>query len=272
MAPVRAALLSFVVPGFGQWAVGRWLRGLLFVLPHLGLVALVGLAVAVPRAELLGALVRSETIVALLVLDALLFFQRLVAVVDAYLAAGGRRSASSRIVRATSLTALTVLVAISGLVHGALGYLGLRAYGTLDAVFVGDAGWQVPEYPPSAPPSSSPSPSPSPSPRPSAGPSPLALRFPRADRLPRSHPLRLRPRRRRVPFPAGPPTAVSTSSSSAPTPDRTAGACERTPSSSCPSTSPPATPPSSASLGISSACPSRRRVPLPSRTAASRAS
>ena len=38
MTPIRAALLSFLLPGLGQWAAGRWLRGLLFVAPLLGLV------------------------------------------------------------------------------------------------------------------------------------------------------------------------------------------------------------------------------------------
>jgi LCP family protein required for cell wall assembly len=176
MTPIRAALLSFLLPGLGQWAAGRWLRGLLFVAPLLGLVVLVGLGAAAPRTLLLGVIVRPEVLVALLVLDGLLFLQRVVAVVDAYrVAAAGRgcrsRARLPRLARLGSAAGLAVLVGASGVVHGGLGYLGARAYGTLDAVFVGDAGWAIPDFAASSPSPSPSAPSPSPEPSPIVSPS-----------------------------------------------------------------------------------------------------
>lgn len=191
MTPLRAALLSLVVPGLGQWALGRWLRGLLFVAPLLGLPLLLGLAAAASTSELLAAAVRPEVLVGLLALDLLLFLHRSISVVDAYRLAGARRPPASGLARAVSVVGLVLLLTVGGFVHGGLGYLGVRAYGAVDAVFVGDAGWQVPDYapspsaetppPPTANPSpppspsfpSSPSPTPSPTPSPSPSPSPV---------------------------------------------------------------------------------------------------
>lgn len=191
MTPLRAALLSLVVPGLGQWALGRWLRGLLFVAPLLGLPLLLGLAAAASTSELLAAAVRPQVLVGLVALDLLLFLHRSISVVDAYRLAGARRPPAWGLTRAISVVGLVLLLTVGGFVHGGLGYLGVRAYGTVDAVFVGDAGWQVPDYapspsaetppPPTANPSpppspsfpSSPSPTPSPTPSPSPSPSPV---------------------------------------------------------------------------------------------------
>lgn len=173
MTPLRAALLSFVVPGLGQWALGRWLRGLLFITPLLGLPLLLGLAAAASTSELLAVIVRPEVLVGLLALDLLLLLHRSISVVDAYRLAGARRPPAPGLARVVSVAGLVLLLAVGGFVHGGLGYLGVRAYGTVDAVFVGDAGWQVPEYEPSPSPEPPPSPAPSPSPAASRTPGPV---------------------------------------------------------------------------------------------------
>lgn len=78
-----AALLSFLVPGFGQAYNGRWSLALVLVLPIL-LLVVIGAAVVAGGAAGLGHLLDLRILVALIVMDIALLGWRLVAIAQAH--------------------------------------------------------------------------------------------------------------------------------------------------------------------------------------------
>jgi polyisoprenyl-teichoic acid--peptidoglycan teichoic acid transferase len=175
-SPSSAAVLSFVLPGLGQLALGRVRRGLLIVIPAVAVcAAAVAIAAAGPRA-LLETLVRRDVLVGLLVLNFVLAAYHLAAIADAFevarrLRARGRRRGGVR--RASSVVVALLLTGTLAL-HGVVEAIGLQAYSTLEAVFVpsGPAGeWSIPaaSFAPSPSPTATPA---TPTMRPSATPTP----------------------------------------------------------------------------------------------------
>jgi len=124
--PLTAGFLSMLLPGAGQLYLGLRRRGALL----LGLAALAGvllLAVAAARPdEVVGSLDR-RVLAWFLVADAALLALRIFAVVDAWQAGTARRT--------TLLAGLAALVALTAAPHVAAGWVAVRGYGVLDAVF-----------------------------------------------------------------------------------------------------------------------------------------
>jgi LCP family protein required for cell wall assembly len=123
--PLTAGFLSMLLPGAGQLYLGSRRRGALL----LGAAALVAAALVAAAAnrrhELVGSLDR-RVLVWFLVLDGALLAFRLFAVVDAWRTGAARR---------TLLAGLAVLAALTAAPHVAAGYVAVRGYGVLDAVF-----------------------------------------------------------------------------------------------------------------------------------------
>jgi LCP family protein required for cell wall assembly len=123
--PLTAGFLSMLLPGAGQLYLGSRRRGALL----LGVAALtvaVLLWAAVGRQdELVGSLDR-RVLVWFLLLDGAVLAFRLFAVVDAWREGAARR---------TVIAGLAVLAALTAAPHVAAGYVAVRGYGVLDAVF-----------------------------------------------------------------------------------------------------------------------------------------
>jgi LCP family protein required for cell wall assembly len=176
-------MLSFLFPGLGQAALGR---------------ATVAVALGAPVALFTGAaiafltmgrasfvqLLRPEVLVELLVLNGVFLVLHLVAVTDAWASAWRRHPAESARARrsARARVVLAALVVATVAMHGAAGWVGIRAWQTLDRIFEPGGGWPIPEpsFPspsprPSRPPLGTPSPTPraTPAPTPSPTPSPV---------------------------------------------------------------------------------------------------
>ena len=154
MGRVRAApfasTLSFIFPGLGQAALGRYGRALLFALPvifTIGVVVTAAWSVVAEPDEALDALLRPETIALMVGIDSALFLWHLVSIADAErLARSIRPVRGVRHVLATTVLG-AVLVATVAL-HGTVGLVGAEAGDTLSAVFVGDgpdASFAIPE-------------------------------------------------------------------------------------------------------------------------------
>jgi LCP family protein required for cell wall assembly len=113
-------------------------------------------------------LVRPDVLAILLTVNGVAAVIHLSAVVDAW---RGAISAEPRLSRGAMLRArivVVLLVALTVAVHGAIGYVGIRGAGALDAIFGPGGSWVIPE--PSTNPSPSPSATPVPTPSPSARP------------------------------------------------------------------------------------------------------
>lgn len=117
-SPSLAAFLSFLWPGLGQWYAGRRRSALVFAVP----VALAFVAIAAQASggipELALELFTPSFALTALILVALLGLWRLIAIVDAVGATGGRRA-----VRAPAVGALVVvLLGTTVAVHAVMGY------------------------------------------------------------------------------------------------------------------------------------------------------
>lgn len=134
-SPGLAAVLSFVLPGLGQIAVGAIRRGILLGFP-LVLALLVGLVLVVGDRKALLGVIEPQVILALIALDILLGLIHLIAIGDAYRTARNRIARSAWSVRRPgSPRLLTVLLVVTFVIHGALGALGFQAYNAVNAVF-----------------------------------------------------------------------------------------------------------------------------------------
>jgi LCP family protein required for cell wall assembly len=123
--PFTAGFLSMLLPGAGQLYLGERRRGaVLLAIAALVGVGLIGVAES-RREELVGTL-DERVLVGFLLVDAALLGFRLFAVVDAWLAGTARR---------TLIAGLVVLAALTAAPHVAAGYVAVRGYGVLDAVF-----------------------------------------------------------------------------------------------------------------------------------------
>ena len=178
-SPSIAAVLSFVLPGLGQWSLGALRRGILFAIP-----AIIVFAAAVATAIADGGAVvetflRPEILVALFAANLLLCVYHATAIADAYRLGRRWRPLGRGARRVSALVAIAALAA-SLTMHGAIAAVTYQAYDALGSVFVpsepGD-GWSIPEPSfepeptPTTPPSPATTPSPSPSPAISVSPS-----------------------------------------------------------------------------------------------------
>ena len=133
----RAALLSALLPGLGQWWSGRRRRGLLWALPALtGLAVVLAVVISVQRdgaAGLLQILVQPRWLWLLVGANGLLAVERLASVADAWWPLRRSASGSGTVwgLRATSCIVALVLVAPHVIVH----VYANEALDLLDAVF-----------------------------------------------------------------------------------------------------------------------------------------
>lgn len=88
--PAVAAFLSAIIPGAGQWYVGRRLRAWLFVLPAIVFLGVLAFAYTRGPLRLLELLVQPRVLWALLVVNLALLAWRLIALFDAFRIANGR--------------------------------------------------------------------------------------------------------------------------------------------------------------------------------------
>ncbi len=133
-SPIVAAVLSAVLPGAGQWYTGRRLRSLFFLVPIL--LVIIGLAIGIASGSLglrslLGWVVQPTLLRMSLAANAALLVWRAVAVIDAYVVAGGRRPSLGF---AASLVAILVVVVAAPQVAAA-SYT-VRSITLLESVFV----------------------------------------------------------------------------------------------------------------------------------------
>ncbi|HEX6139297.1 MAG TPA: LCP family protein [Candidatus Limnocylindria bacterium] len=132
-----AAVLSFLLPGLGHGFLGATRRGLVLALPVLVLAGyVIGTVVVEGRFRALGLLLQPGVLIALLVLNLALLGWRIGAIVDAFLLARRRWPAARR--RGQRIVAGVVLGALLATtfgMHVGLGYLGLKTYDTVGAIF-----------------------------------------------------------------------------------------------------------------------------------------
>jgi polyisoprenyl-teichoic acid--peptidoglycan teichoic acid transferase len=169
--PLLAAMLSFVLPGLGQLAVGRPRRAALFLVPALAVLGLIVITVLAllggARADLLGLVLRREVLIAVIVLSLLLLLYHVAAIVDSWQIAGRRPRA--RRSSGSAVAMLALLIGAATIVHGTVAAVTFQAYGTLEAVFSGGGGSPVipaPNATPTPTPPPGPTPAPTPTPRP----------------------------------------------------------------------------------------------------------
>src|SRR5687768_17399512 len=91
-SPALAAALSFLFPGLGQVYAGAVRRGILLAIPFVIFVVGILLLLTGGSNRLINLFSRSETLVALLFVLAVLFFYHVSAVIDAYRLASVRRA------------------------------------------------------------------------------------------------------------------------------------------------------------------------------------
>ncbi len=132
---VIAALLSFLWPGLGQGWVGSRRRALMFAVP---MVLLLGAGVVVMivqgKARSLGLLLQPGILLPLIALNIAVLVYRLFAIVDAYRAAARRWPPIPYFRAALGLVLLGTLLGGTLLMHGWLGFVGIKAYDTVVAI------------------------------------------------------------------------------------------------------------------------------------------
>ncbi len=132
-----SAALSFVFPGLGQGMTGAVLRGALLAGPAVVLVIGGIWLLGQGRLRLAGLVLDPAVVGALLVLDAVLLFYRLAAIVDAYLVSRrlhpARSGARSR--RVVSVGILVTLLLATVSMHAAVGVMGYKVYVADSKVF-----------------------------------------------------------------------------------------------------------------------------------------
>jgi len=147
-SPGRSAVLSFVLPGLGQIALGSFRRGLLLAVPILVTLAIAAYFVLADRPDLISGLFDPTIILTLIILNVLLGLLHLVAVGDAYWLAR-RRLAQAAWTHPGSPRLLAGLLAATFLIHGAIGAAGVVAYDTLNTVFqLPPSGYTIPSFRP----------------------------------------------------------------------------------------------------------------------------
>jgi polyisoprenyl-teichoic acid--peptidoglycan teichoic acid transferase len=147
-SPGRAAVLSFILPGLGQLALGAVRSGLVLAIPIVVTVAVAAFFLIADRADLVSGLFDPSIILALVVLDGVLGLLHLLAVGDAYRLAR-RRLASGGWSIHGSPRLLVVLMAGTLLIHGTVGAAGLYAYDALTQVFQAPpTGYTIPTFQP----------------------------------------------------------------------------------------------------------------------------
>jgi LCP family protein required for cell wall assembly len=133
---VLAAALSFLWPGLGQGWAGGWRRAVLWAAPVLVLLA-VAIVIIALQGRLRTALmvVQPGMLIALLALNVGLLVYRLAAIVDAFRLAH-RRWGPLRPGSRSALAAmmLGVILGVTLLEHGLVGWVGFKAYDTVAAV------------------------------------------------------------------------------------------------------------------------------------------
>jgi LCP family protein required for cell wall assembly len=131
-----AALLSFVWPGLGQGWVGSRRRALLFAVPMMLFLA-AGLLVMIVegKARAFGLLLQPGVLLLLLAVNLAVLLLRLAAIVDAYRVAARRWPPITDHGRAAmGLVFLGLVLGITLLMHGWLGFVGYKAYDTVAAI------------------------------------------------------------------------------------------------------------------------------------------
>ena len=133
---VIAAVLSFLWPGLGQAWVGARRRALIFAAPMMLLLVGVLVVLAVQgRVRTVLILLPPGVLLVLMALNVLLLGYRVVAIVDAFRLANRRWPVS---VRGEAALAAVLLGAVLGgtlLMHGYVGYIGLKTYDTVTSIF-----------------------------------------------------------------------------------------------------------------------------------------
>jgi LCP family protein required for cell wall assembly len=134
-SPAVAAFLSFVLPGLGQIAVGAIRRGLILGVPLVAVIVLGIVLFLFDKSGLVGAIVRPEVVLGLVILDLLLGLIHFIAIGDAYRLARRRVSRSAWQVRAGAPSLLAFLLVLTIAVHGGLGAIGFQAYNTMETIY-----------------------------------------------------------------------------------------------------------------------------------------
>ena len=154
-----AAILSLIVPGLGQAWLGAARRGLFIVAPIvIGLAALLGYLAGGDRRQLLDTFLRPGVILVLLIAIIGLGIYHVLAIQDAYrlgLRQGdartlwtdgaGRPAASRGRVRALLSPLLVAALAAAIAIYGTLTFVGVKAFGAAQNIFVKpDTGFVIP--------------------------------------------------------------------------------------------------------------------------------
>ena len=137
--PWLAALLSFLVPGLGQAYLGRWLLGVILIVPF-ALIVVGAVAIWLGGQETLRRQVFSSPfLIGLFVLNATLFLWRAFAIAHAGLS--DDQAATPRVRRGTAwpqrlgLAAIGLLLVSTAAMHFYVGMIVVRLNATLDEVF-----------------------------------------------------------------------------------------------------------------------------------------
>jgi LCP family protein required for cell wall assembly len=151
-SPGRAAFLSFVLPGLGQVALGSFRRGLVLGIPILVTLGAAAFFILADHADLISGLFDPKVILALIILDVLLGLLHLIAIGDAYWLARKRVLESAWTRRGGSPKLLVGLLAMTLLVHGGIGAIGVEAYDSFNSVFSAPGtGFTIPALGPPGP-------------------------------------------------------------------------------------------------------------------------
>lgn len=147
-SPLRAAVMSFFLPGLGQMYGGSVLRGFLLALPQVALLAFV--AGFLWRSPLFFGGLLIQYALAIAVLNLVLMAYRAFSVVDAYRIVRGRRpERPGRSRSAIGATVLAVLLLGTVAVHGSLAYVSYETYDNVtSSAFAGNEDPEGGELPP----------------------------------------------------------------------------------------------------------------------------
>ena len=160
--PWLAAALSFLLPGLGQAYAGSRRAAAIFALPLIALVGLAALVLIGPFELPRNAILSTRFLVALLVLNGVVFAWRSAAISHAGLISGpkgGRR-------RRRTIGAVAALLAATLAMHSWVGVVVLQLEGTLTEVFAGEDPGRIPDPSEAPAPSQQPGqPEPTPFPR-----------------------------------------------------------------------------------------------------------
>ncbi len=147
-SPVWAAALSLLLPGLGQFVAGRRRRGVLWATPVVVGILATAFAVGTSSStDLLADLAQSQVLLALTAVNGGLLVYRLAAMADAWLVVRSLNPARARSVARWPSMALAAILLASLALHGATGWVTLRASQTMESIFVavGPGGMAIPE-------------------------------------------------------------------------------------------------------------------------------